>query len=380
MQNIHRIVFVGDSLTDGAAWPDWVVRTLNVNGRPDVTFANAGICGDTIALVKARYATDVLALKPDVVVMCIGVNDVIRKDPRERCMADMDEVLGGIRASGARVLLLTPPALGKPEYNAELMARKPLLKQLASRHGCTLGDLHELFEQSIRAGKRLLGGDGIHHEIDGWRTMGRCTLDGLGCNAPMIEEVIPYPGSVTDWFISPPVPWAPDQVVPAADPTAVSDPVKAGWRRFDRIALRKSVVWHDAIMLDQGGVMPLGSPATPRGSGTWAATTLHSPTGCEARLLVGGSSPLLIWLNGEQVWDGRTAHGFHPNADRVTIRLKKGANQIAAFSTWLFHVSIFSDGQDWYTRPPRPCGNAFPSTPNDTPARRTPLCAPLPTD
>lgn len=347
MQSLRRIVFVGDSLTDGAAWPDWVAQTLKANGHPDVSIANAGICGDTIALIKARYAADVLALKPDLVVMCIGVNDVIRKDPREQCMADMNEVLGGIRAIGARVLLLTPPSLERPESNAELIARKPRLKELANRHGCLWGDLHEVFEHSHRAGKRLWGRDGVHHELGGWRAMGRCTLDSLGCRAPMIEEVVPYPGAVTDWFVGPPIPWKTGQPIPLPDAKAAADPAGAGWRPFDRAALRRTVVWHDTCMLDRGGVMPLGSPATPAGSGAWATAAVLSPTKGRARLLVGGSFPLAVWLNGEPVWCARTHHGFHPNADRVEVSLREGPNPVVAFSTWLLHVSILPDGQEW---------------------------------
>jgi len=43
----------------------------------------------------------------------------------------------------------------------------------------------------------------------------------------------------------------------------VTDPVKTGWKRFDPTPLRDTVAWHDACLLDRGGVMPLGSPASP---------------------------------------------------------------------------------------------------------------------
>ena len=33
MTGVKRIVFTGNSLTDGEAWPDWVIATLQANGR-----------------------------------------------------------------------------------------------------------------------------------------------------------------------------------------------------------------------------------------------------------------------------------------------------------------------------------------------------------
>ena len=48
MDRVHRIMFVGDSLTDGSAWTDWVIATLQANGDPDVVKFDAGVAGDNV--------------------------------------------------------------------------------------------------------------------------------------------------------------------------------------------------------------------------------------------------------------------------------------------------------------------------------------------
>ncbi|MEI8316189.1 MAG: hypothetical protein WCG79_12170 [Verrucomicrobiota bacterium] len=59
MQGIHRIVFCGNSLTDGSAWCDWIVETLQANGYPNLIMYNAGVAGNNVIQLKARYAKDV---------------------------------------------------------------------------------------------------------------------------------------------------------------------------------------------------------------------------------------------------------------------------------------------------------------------------------
>lgn len=75
LAGVKRIVFTGNSLTDGSAWCDWVVETLQTNGHPGLVLFNAGVAGNSTAQLKARYAKDVLALKPDLVIVNIGTVD-----------------------------------------------------------------------------------------------------------------------------------------------------------------------------------------------------------------------------------------------------------------------------------------------------------------
>ncbi|OPZ83248.1 MAG: hypothetical protein BWY76_02365 [bacterium ADurb.Bin429] len=86
--------------------------------------------------------------------------------------------------------------------------------------------------------------------------------------------------------------------------------------------------------------MPLGRPEAGNDVGAFARTVLVEENEHEVVLHVGGSPPLAVWLNEELVWDGRTPHGYHPDADRFSVTLRAGENRLTVFSTWLFHVSI----------------------------------------
>jgi acyl-CoA thioesterase-1 len=340
LKDVTHIVMVGDSLMDGAAWPDWVLNTLRAQGAAGLVLHNAAICGDTIAGVKARYAADVLALKPQIVIICIGTNDAIAKVPTDRFQRDLDKVVETIRKSGAQVLLLTPPFLEKPEYDQRLVALNAAIAEVARARECLFGDLHADSEKLVKSGTRIWGDDGIHHMQAGWQQMARSTLDALGCTAPLREEVKYYPGAILDWLVSPPVPWQAKQPVPAPDLSPEFDPVKAGWTKYDYAAEIKASGWWAHCMLQRGGVMPFGDPVREKDAGAFALATITAKKAGPVTLHVGGSPPLTVWLNGEKVWDNPKAHGWHPDANRLTVTLKQGKNRLILFTNYLAHVSV----------------------------------------
>ena len=343
MTGVRRIIFVGDSLTDGSAWADWVIETLKAHGYPHLVMHNAGVAGNTVAQVKARLSGDVLSLKPNLVILNIGTNDSLRKVALDDYRRDLTDVVQQIRRQGARVLLMTPPALRDPERRKQQLPMDDIVRETAQACGCTFLDMHAAFVQGEAAGKELWGPDGVHHKLDGWRTLGRCTLAALGCTAPMIEETPLYPHALTDWRISPPMPWKEGQPYPPLpELSAMTD-----WRKFDRAAEMQQTSWWQVCWLARGGIMPLGQqvvPASPgaadRKNGAFALATVKVDKDTLTTIHLGGSPPYAVWLNGELLWDGKSLHGYHPDADRLPITLKKGENHILVFTNWLFYVSI----------------------------------------
>ena len=94
-QDMDRIVFAGDSVTDmGSQQPVGeglfdnvgfgyvrMVENLLASVYPELhlRITNSGISGNTSRDLLARYERDVLQLKPDWVSICIGINDVWRQ-------------------------------------------------------------------------------------------------------------------------------------------------------------------------------------------------------------------------------------------------------------------------------------------------------------
>ncbi len=68
--NEQRVVFMGDSITD--AWPQPRFGTF-FEGKP---YVGRGISGQTTPQMLIRFRPDVVALKPKVVVILAGTNDI----------------------------------------------------------------------------------------------------------------------------------------------------------------------------------------------------------------------------------------------------------------------------------------------------------------
>lgn len=93
-ENLDRIVFAGDSVTDmGSTNPMGeglfeglgksyvrVIENMLVSWYPELNIrvTNSGISGNTSRDLLNRFERDVLALKPNWVSICIGINDVWR--------------------------------------------------------------------------------------------------------------------------------------------------------------------------------------------------------------------------------------------------------------------------------------------------------------
>lgn len=109
----NRIVVVafGDSLTSGYGLPmpeeqgfaPQLQEQLNLSGL-NATVINAGVAGETSAEGLAR--TDwMLGDKPDIVVVELGANDMLRFLPVAQMRANLDAIIAKIKQSGAKVLL-----------------------------------------------------------------------------------------------------------------------------------------------------------------------------------------------------------------------------------------------------------------------------------
>ena len=94
-ENFDRIVLAGDSVTDmgsvqpvgeglfenmGRGFPR-IIENLVYAAYPELTlrFTNSGISGNTSKDLLERFDRDVIALNPQWVSICIGINDVWRQ-------------------------------------------------------------------------------------------------------------------------------------------------------------------------------------------------------------------------------------------------------------------------------------------------------------
>ena len=100
------VVFLGDSITHGHRLPQEAAFPHRLGQALGVRTVNAGISGDTTDGGLRRIERDVLAHRPQVVVVELGVNDAFRQTPREATVANLRAITQRIRAQGAVVVLL----------------------------------------------------------------------------------------------------------------------------------------------------------------------------------------------------------------------------------------------------------------------------------
>ena len=103
-----RVVFMGDSITEG--WGMKATATSPARGDffPGKPYLNRGISGQTTPQMLVRFRQDVILLKPKVVVLLAGTNDIAENTGKE----SPEEIEGNIasmaelaRANGIRMVL-----------------------------------------------------------------------------------------------------------------------------------------------------------------------------------------------------------------------------------------------------------------------------------
>jgi len=340
LPGVKRIFFVGDSFTDAAAWPYWMVETLKAHGSPDLVVHNAAVCGSSMTTVRARYEKDVLDLYPDMVVISTCTNDASPAG-LETFRQDIAYLINSARKAGAkRVLLMTrPPA--KNGMGEVFVTNNQVIREVGKQYNCPVAEVYTAFVEAMKAGKTVICPDGLHPTADGWRLMGRTALDALGCTAPMIETIPLYPQAIVDWRIGPGVKWNPKDPVPDEILAPAFDLVKAGWKSYDLAAAQKQSNDVNLCNYQLGGIDPMLTSTTKDATGAFAVTTIHSSKARDIVLHISDFPSLYIWLNGKPIWtNDNHIHGLHPDAARIPIHLQRGENRLVVFSNQCFFVSL----------------------------------------
>jgi acyl-CoA synthetase (AMP-forming)/AMP-acid ligase II/lysophospholipase L1-like esterase len=142
-----KIVCFGDSLTS-CGGPGGRYSDILQDRFPSLRIINRGIGGQTLVDAKERLASDVLAEKPDAVLLEYGANDWWRDErPPAAWAADLAEIIEQIQAIGAKVAVLgvfgsyRDPVSGELRekvYGIDERARayRDLERALAERYGC----------------------------------------------------------------------------------------------------------------------------------------------------------------------------------------------------------------------------------------------------
>lgn len=143
---------------------------------------NAGVSGDTTAAGRQRltYVLDNAKVKPALVVLGLGGNDMLRGIDADQTRANLDAMLTELRKREIPVLLtgmIAAPNMG-PDYAKKFNAIYP---ELASKYDASL---YPFILDNVVGKKDLMLGDNIHPNAKGVKVV----VEGL---APLIEDALP---------------------------------------------------------------------------------------------------------------------------------------------------------------------------------------------
>ena len=178
-ENMDRIVFAGDSVTDmdsanpvgeglfeslGRSYVR-IIENMLVAWYPELSIriTNAGISGNTSRDLLARFDRDVVSLDPDYVSICIGINDVWRQFDcpaipdyavmPEEYEENVEKMILAVKDRVKGVFLCSPYYI---EPNREDMMRRRMdeyvgiCRALAEKHGCVFVDFQRLYADFCR--------------------------------------------------------------------------------------------------------------------------------------------------------------------------------------------------------------------------------------
>jgi lysophospholipase L1-like esterase len=160
-----RIVFLGDSITAGALGKNGYITLIKNDIKEKhadlgIEIFGAGISGNKVPDLQKRLEKDVLAKKPTIVFIYIGINDVWHGEnnpkngtPKDKFEAGLKEIIGKIQAGGARVVLCTPSVIGEKSANnldAKLDEYADVSRKVAKETKTELCDLRKAFVDHLK--------------------------------------------------------------------------------------------------------------------------------------------------------------------------------------------------------------------------------------
>jgi lysophospholipase L1-like esterase len=176
--NEDRVVFMGNSIFDF-----WAARfATTFPGKP---YIGRGISGQTTPQMLVRFRQDVIGLKPKVVVILAGTNDIAGNtgpSTLEMIENNLASMVDLAKANGIRVVLASVlPAYVYPwrqsvEHPAQtIVALNAWMKDYADRSGVVYLDYHSAMADERMGMKSDLSGDGVHPNEAGYGVMAPLT-------------------------------------------------------------------------------------------------------------------------------------------------------------------------------------------------------------
>jgi len=178
-------VALGDSTVEGVGATS---RSRNYVSRlherlsaayPAARVTNLGVGGATSADVRARQLDRAIGLRPHLVTLAIGPNDITTRVPLAAYAQNVEAILGRLRRETTAVvvvnlipdLAVTPRFRGSPHQEAvgrQTIAFNEALERASRAHGAELVNLYSASQREVPLRPELMSADGYHPSDAGY--------------------------------------------------------------------------------------------------------------------------------------------------------------------------------------------------------------------
>ena len=177
----NRIVWMGDSITE--FWKVTDADFFNNN-----TYVNRGISGQTTSQMLLRFRPDVINLKPEIVVILAGINDIAENTGP----ISLENILGNIismaelaKANNIKVVLSSVLPANKFPWRPDLQPAdkviqlNKMLEKYCKDNNLAYIDYYSKMADSQKGLDAKFTNDGVHPTLSGYKIM-----------APLAKEAI----------------------------------------------------------------------------------------------------------------------------------------------------------------------------------------------
>ena len=223
-----RYVAIGDSFTEGIGDPEplspgghrgWADRVAEVlaDGTEDFAYANLAIRGRLLQQIADEQVDAALELKPDLITVSAGGNDIIRPgtDPDE-VAEHFESMIARLSGDNATVVMFNGPDIGMTPVLRRVRGKVAIynenLRSIAKRHDAIVADMWALRELSD---PRMWAPDRLHFSPVGHNTVARMVLESLNIESDL-DPFNPEPLPAKSWRQArvDDVGWAREHLVP----------------------------------------------------------------------------------------------------------------------------------------------------------------------
>jgi len=201
---------MGDSFTEGIGDPEpsspggyrgWADRVAEELGRsqPDFAYANLAVRGRLLQQIVDQQLAPCLALKPDLVTLSAGGNDLIRPGGDPDALAEkLDSVVQILAMGGATVVLFNGPDTGSSvlsRIRSKVAIYNENLRTVAARHDAIIADMWSLRQLGD---PQMWDEDRLHFSPLGHHTIAAMVLEALNVEHTL-EPLQPKPLPPRTW-------------------------------------------------------------------------------------------------------------------------------------------------------------------------------------